>query len=584
MGLKIRDFVMDDVNKQYFLPSIQRGFVWLDNFQDRKIENLFDSLFQDYPIGNLLIWNVSKNVEDSNLDFEVYEFINNWGEDNNENDIANLNGRANLKLVLDGQQRLTALYIGLKGSRTFTRYKNRITQKLYINLFSNIEMDPNNTYGLKYDIEFFEEKVAEKNNLDNKVFWFEIGKVLDYDDAEELKECIASKIRERTTDRDLILKAKKTLGVMHLVIWTKDTCLAMNETSTKDHDKALDIFIRTNDGATKLEKSDMLLSYMEANRDLFAPDGTRKEIKKLLDAMNTEKVTKPSYTFNKDFILKASLALSDLPVQYRLKSFNKDNLQKISDNWTNIRKFLTITVELLGRAGFSDSNIISANALIPIAYYLMLLKKDMAIVDSNSQGDTRTKKEIYRWFIVSTLKKMFGSSSDTTLTKARDALKKNKPLIDVIEGSMVTKDEIEKIVEVARKGKPFTRLILMLISDIKYWDQVQEDHIYPKSKMIDKDYLKSLGMDDKEITDISSLVDSIGNLQLLGPLVNIKKSNEGFIEWKEEQNTDFLESMLVPELEDFSVKNFGTFVKRRKEMIVEKICKILEIDQNVNNN
>jgi uncharacterized protein with ParB-like and HNH nuclease domain len=584
MGLIIKDFVLDYVNKLYFLPSIQREFVWLDNQQDKKIEKLFDSLFQDYPIGNLLIWNISKNVEDSNLDFEVYEFINNWDEENTENETANLNGRPTLKLVLDGQQRLTALYLGLKGSRTFTRYRNKITQKLYINLFSNIETDPNNTYGWNYEIEFLEDKVAERKNLNNSEFWFEIGKVLDYEDAEDLKESLDSDIRARTTEPNIISKAKKILGTMHHVICTKDTCIAENETNTKDNEKALDIFIRTNDGATKLEKSDMLLSYMEANRDLFAPDGARKEIRKLLDEMNKEKVSKPRYYFDKDFILKASLALSNLPVQYRLKSFNKDNLQKISDNWPDIKKFLTITVELLGKAGFSDSNIISRNALIPIAYYLTYLRKDMAIVSSNSQDDTKIKKAIYGWFIISTFKKMFGSSSDTTLTNAREALKANKPISEVLEGSVVTKEEIEKIVEGARYQKPYTRLILMLISDIKYWDEFNEDHIYPKAKLTDVKYLKSIGLNDEKINEISYLIDSIGNLQLLGPLTNIKKSDEGFIEWKAKQNEEFLESMLVPKLENYSIVNFGNFVQKRKEMIVDKICEILEINKVPNNN
>jgi len=583
MGLIIKDFVLNKVNKIYFLPSIQREFVWLNNPHDKKIEKLFDSIFQDYPIGNLLIWNFSKDPDKTNLDFEVYEFINKWDKRDTENPKANLNGRTDLKLVLDGQQRLTALFIGLNGSITAKKYKSTSTKKLYINLFSDIEAEKDNTYGWNYEIEFLDENIdiTETTRPNYTKFWFEIGKVLDYEDAEDLKEAFYSEIigraKGRPEEQKLITKAMKTLGIMHHVICTKDTCIVENETNTKDNEKALDIFIRTNDGATKLEKSDMLLSYMEANHDLFPPDGARKEVKKLLNDMNKEKRSKLSYSFDSDFILKASLVLSDLPVQYRLKSFNKENLQKISDNWANIKKFLVITADLLGKAGFSDSNIISRNALIPIAYYLMKKGKGWDILDSNSQEDIDIKRDIYRWFIIATFKKMFGSSSDTTLVNVRNELKENKPLIEVLEGSHVTKDEIKNIVKGARYGKPNTRLILMLISDVKYLDDIDEDHIYPQ-KELSRSNLNSLRLDIQQIDKFLNLTNSIGNLQLLGSQTNIKKSDERFIDWKNKQDKRFLKSMLVPDLEDYSILNFDNFVEKREEMIVDKMYAMLKND------
>ena len=56
---KIAEFVLDNVNKTYFLPSIQREFVW---DQERMIR-LFDSILQRYPIGNMLSWSYNKNKE-----------------------------------------------------------------------------------------------------------------------------------------------------------------------------------------------------------------------------------------------------------------------------------------------------------------------------------------------------------------------------------------------------------------------------------------------------------------------------------------------------------------------------------------
>jgi len=203
--------------------------------------------------------------------------------------------------------------------------------------------------------------------------------------------------------------------------------------------------------------------------------------------------------------------------------------------------------------------------------------KGWDILDSNSQEDIDIKRDIYRWFIIATFKKMFGSSSDTTLVNVRNELKENKPLIEVLEGSHVTKDEIKNIVKGARYGKPNTRLILMLISDVKYLDDIDEDHIYPQ-KELSRSNLNSLRLDIQQIDKFLNLTNSIGNLQLLGSQTNIKKSDERFIDWKNKQDKRFLKSMLVPDLEDYSILNFDNFVEKREEMIVDKMYAMLKND------
>ena len=95
---------------EYALPAIQREFVW-----DRdQIAMLFDSLMRGYPIGSFLFWNV---LPENSTNYVFYDFIR---------DYHGLTGRhcPNLALpekrpivaILDGQQRLTSLNIGLNGS------------------------------------------------------------------------------------------------------------------------------------------------------------------------------------------------------------------------------------------------------------------------------------------------------------------------------------------------------------------------------------------------------------------------------------------------------------------------------------
>lgn len=59
--MKISEIVAK-LNNVYFLPSIQREFVWLKNRKDQRIEKLFDSILQKYPIGNIMTWQVDRSL------------------------------------------------------------------------------------------------------------------------------------------------------------------------------------------------------------------------------------------------------------------------------------------------------------------------------------------------------------------------------------------------------------------------------------------------------------------------------------------------------------------------------------------
>jgi hypothetical protein len=112
--------MLPDLNNRIFLPGLQREFVW----NSSQVEMLFDSLMRNYPIGVLINWNVRRARED----YYAYEFIQNYIADSgrvpqslkDEGYIRN-NDRADDAddadaLIIDGQQRLNSLFIGLFGS------------------------------------------------------------------------------------------------------------------------------------------------------------------------------------------------------------------------------------------------------------------------------------------------------------------------------------------------------------------------------------------------------------------------------------------------------------------------------------
>jgi uncharacterized protein with ParB-like and HNH nuclease domain len=89
------------------LPAIQREFVW----GPEKVEWLFDSLLQGYPIGSFLFWDVRDSQ--AKADYRYYEVLREYRERyQTHNPQFQTVGFSDFEAILDGQQRLTSLYIG----------------------------------------------------------------------------------------------------------------------------------------------------------------------------------------------------------------------------------------------------------------------------------------------------------------------------------------------------------------------------------------------------------------------------------------------------------------------------------------
>ena len=120
--ISIKDIIKMLNEKKIYLPEIQRSFVW----KAEQIEKLFESIFIGYPIGTLLFWKTTKNDINKN-EIILYDFIKDYHErdsKNNDKSSTIASDYENYFITLDGQQRLTALYIGLQGS---TAYKTHNT-------------------------------------------------------------------------------------------------------------------------------------------------------------------------------------------------------------------------------------------------------------------------------------------------------------------------------------------------------------------------------------------------------------------------------------------------------------------------
>lgn len=136
-GGTIKETLQSIQQSRYVLPAIQREFVW----KPEQIARLFDSLMQGYPFGTFLFWKVDS--ANSNK-YKFYAFV----RDYHERDMPHcpqlpVFNQTELTAVLDGQQRLTALNIGLCGSMAWRlpyKWKNNPNaypeRRLYLDLLA----------------------------------------------------------------------------------------------------------------------------------------------------------------------------------------------------------------------------------------------------------------------------------------------------------------------------------------------------------------------------------------------------------------------------------------------------------------
>ena len=552
--IRVSDIVRQ-VNRDWYLPAIQRELEW----NTVRIERLFDSILSDFPIGSFLFWNLE---EKNKSEWPIYEFIRDYDEGKPHNVEANMHGiQKDLTLVLDGQQRITSLYIGLKGSYRYFYYRWRTT-RLHLNLLKPPIPNEENPEELAHEFSFRENDRATD---DQEELWYPVGRILDFDDAEDAKSAMRQTLSGVSEEAQA--NANKLIGRLHNRIHTTLVGNYYLEKS-QDYDKVLQIFVRANSGGQPLAYSDLLLATATAKWDTL---DARSEIHNFTDLLNE---TGTGYKFGKDFVLKACLYLCEsLPIQYKVRNFSKPNLLTIESNWESIKETLAVTVRLISRFGFHAKNVVAPLALLPIALYLR--KRGNPNFDkSSSSEDAEAQIAIRKWFVFATLKNAFGGSSDTTLTRLRQILMKADSVFPVqemyrslgIEPSL-TDAEVDRMLEYQYQGR-YTNLILSLLYPDRDWKDAvfHEDHIFPKSEF-KATLLRKRDYDDTKVQFYMSRFNTLSNLQLLTDSENMSKRATPFDEWLRSRDLTYRSRHLIPHLADYSLDNFEEFVEARRKSI-----------------
>lgn len=574
-GGTIKQLLDKVASQEYILPAIQREFVWWPE----QICRLFDSLMQGYPFGTFLFWRIAP---EKRQEYQFYDFVRHYHERDNYHCalLKNLPSRE-LVAVLDGQQRITALNIGLRGSyawklpgKWWSSNDAFPIRHLHLDLLGNSDSET----GSEYSFEFLTESGATE--VEGGHLWLRCGRVLT-----DSEDDLIDSLDDLGISSDQLKQAKRVLRHLYRTIHHKELISYYEETE-QDLERVLNIFIRMNSGGTPLSYSDLLLSIAIAQ---WSTLDARQEIHQLVDQMNKEG---DQFSFSKDLVLKAGLMLSDIgSVGFKVENFNKANMALLEENWPLIREALLLTVRLLSSFGFNSQNLRADSAILPIAYYLFVRQPGEGYLTRVEYSQDR--ENIRKWLIRSLLKAsgIWGSGLDTLLTALREQIRAHAqtdfPLIQ-LESVMsargktltFTDEELDELVELSYGDKRTFALLSLVFPGFDFSRHFHVDHIYPQARF-SKAQLRKAQIDEDIWEDLVDKVDRLPNLQLLEGSINNQKRQKMPHDWyalfkpDASARKEYLAGLEITDLPE-ALSEFMSFYERRKQGLRLRIASVLK--------
>ena len=536
------------------LPAWQREFVWKLN----QIEKIFDSIFNDYPIGNILIWETKQNSD------VFYRFVNNIKYIDSKNSESNLNpinssakSYKKVSAILDGQQRITSIMNVLV-------YDNITKNNKHISLYFNAK---NCTF------KFFEENIVNSNKIKKR------NNPTEFDF--KVKDIFDNNIKLKPLDtkyRDRIIQLYNNL---------KSFSFSYNSYSG-ELKNALEVFRRLNTGGSPLTNPEINVSIIINKAKDYRIDFRDEINRKIADLC-----AKYNIKLNLAFFIKSIVVCILNEVKYDENKVDKE-IEKILDNYVNvfdaIEKVCSYCNKVLNMSYVIKSN----NVLIPLVYYYYLYK-------TFGQG---LSKAIKYYISLSLIFGYFGGQSDNVISqmiKYIDTYKtnsfdiKNLKKIEIKHVQMsVNNGTISKMLEHEYREEATSVILYLIYSSISpqfvYTSNLVQDHMHPKMNF-DKlkiepnnklyDNLIKAGLSKKDINTIvkNRLWNKIPNIQLI---TDSKNGIEGkwkkqFEEWiLEDQNNRIDATMPKYTKSSYKLKNFISFYKNRqrilKDIIKNELC------------
>ena len=539
----------DEDGGGFWLPNIQRPFVWGED----QICRLFDSILREYPISTLLVWKTKSNIR-------CRKFIDNFKLEHLHR-LSDFYVPEDFKkkcLVLDGQQRLQSLFIGLKGS-----FDGR---ELYLNILSGEVAAPDD---VKYNFAFLPK--------DKAIFpWL------------KFKDIVFSKKDMLTLAQDIISKAEEPLSEEHKQKISKHISLVFKAFHSDDgigyqeldsienediysEDDVVEIFIRANSGGTKLGKSDLLFSLLTSTWDT-----ANDEMESLLKDLNAF-----DFAFTRDFILKTCLTLLNQGARYEVGKFRKQGVrEEIEAKWTNISKAIKDVLDFVRGKTFiqCDKALPSYLVLIPLIY-----------VRYHYPAEWKAAKDVDSYLLRSLLAGAFGGTPDQLIDDMVDRLNEIKrfdlnEVFEIIRSkgrSLVVSEN--RLWEMGYGSTNIHLLFNLWYRDFHYTPAFtsnlpQVDHIFPRS------LLRTVKIANPTTGKMNIMKYREGDQNQLANCMLLTASENGAggksdtppDVWFNDKNDSYLDMHLIPKNPAlWTLDKYEDFIEARKLLIMKKFAMLL---------
>ena len=532
----------------FWLPNIQRPFVW----GEQQIERLFDSIMREYPISTLLVWKTKSTIRRR-------KFIDNYHHGLKLTDFFVPEDGDLKQLVLDGQQRLQSLFIGLKGS--FDK------RELHLNVLSGERVAPED---IRYQFRFLASSCAQFPWVRFKDLVFSNEK------PRELKERVwalspeplETEQKERVEDN---LHQLRQVFVNEEVLTYQELDQVDNPDSYDEND-VVEIFIRANSGGTRLGKSDLLFSLLTASWEL-----ADEQMEELLEQLNQN-----SYRFTRDFILKVCLCLLKKGARYDVEKFRDEGTREsIIENWTKISAAIRDVRDFIADKTFirSDRALPSYLGLIPLIY-----------LRYHNPSAFKLAKGMDAYLLRTLLTGAFSGTPDNLIDRCIKRIEADGGFeLDQIFG-LIRADgrslEIapETLWNVRYGSKEIHLLFNLWYRDFNYQPAYQNnlpqvDHIFPQSALrkIKRENPSTGRMD--LLRYYAEERDQLANCMLLTAEENgfSGKCDQPPNKWFAGKSDKYLEMHLIPNDPDlWGIEQYEQFVEARKALIEKKFSFLLQ--------
>lgn len=530
---------------KYVMPAFQRQYVW----SMEQVEKLWDSILLDYPIATFLFW----HVDDDNVTWDTYfcnflyevTFDNRKQADTVNYELSNINVNQTDTAVLDGQQRLTSLFLSLFGNafirQKYARRKNKggIVTKLLIELNKNkITVDEEEYNSKKYDIKF-SEKVGKISPTQ-----FEIKNILDpkFQDDRTRDKAIEEAIANVPADskdyaRNILNKLYNKVFVEKLIRYT--------EIHDMKQDDALEMFVRFNSGGKALRKSEITMSILEA----YWPSAKTEFGKLLVDSYEG---------FGTDFIIRSALMIYGDVVK---SNISKSIAEELKNNWSEFKKALKNLESILKEIKIGVSRFASSwNVLLPIIYFIYYNPE----YRNNLDG-------IRAYLIRAVLFTYFQSGTTSKLQQMKSRINENDyeitvDMLNQMNDLRVTDGKIEDILNEEKGSRVAGEALYFLSLDwrnnhFKY----EQDHLHPFERF---DGNKPIAVSMEDWRNWRGNRNRLANLHLLEGRSNASKSDMRLVDYYNDMNDaqkeEFRKQSFIPEGVSLELENFDEFYEKRK--------------------